>query len=358
MVNMSEKTTPRAQGYAQPAEWAQHRACYTAWPAHEYAWGPALAAAQREFVGFAQAFCEHAEQEPLHVLVDDHAHEAEARAALGAVAAGAHRVVFVRMPYGDVWLRDTAPIFVRRTGAPHDIASVRFRFNGWGEKYIYQSDAQLSSRIAELHGGPSFGADFALEGGALETDGLGTCLTTRSCLLNPNRQAPTGLDAERVVEQRLRELLGFDKLIWLDEGLANDHTDGHIDNIARFVAPGVVVCMEARDADDVNRATLDAIAHKLSVATDARGQALRVTRIPSPGRVLGAEGSVVPASYMNFYIGNRTVVVPGFGTRWDEPAREALAALFPGRDVRMRSARALLEGGGTFHCMTQQEPSP
>lgn len=343
--------TPRAAGYMQPAEWAAHRACYTAWPAHAYAWGSALGAAQCEFAGFAAAFTAHPEQEPLHVLVDDQAHEAEARTALGD---SCKRIEFVRMPYGDVWLRDTAPIFVRRQSGEPRIASVRFRFNGWGQKYIYPHDAELSTRLAEQHGSPAYRIDLTLEGGALEVDGLGTCLTTRSCLQNANRSMPS----EEVVFERLRDALGIEKLIWLDEGLQNDHTDGHIDNIARFVAPGVVVCMEARDANDVNRETLDVIAKKLSQAQDARGQKLRVVRVPSPGRVLGADGNVVPASYMNFYIGNRTVVVPGFGTPWDGPAREALAALFPSHDVRMQSARAILEGGGTFHCMTQQEPLP
>ncbi|HEX2678560.1 MAG TPA: agmatine deiminase family protein [Polyangiales bacterium] len=346
--------TPRSAGYMQPAEWAPHRGCYTAWPAHEYAWGAALAAAQKEFVGFATAFCSEREQEPLSVLVDDDAHEAEARSALAECG---ERIVFKRVAYGDVWLRDTAPIFVRDAKSSR-IAAVRFRFNGWGEKYIYPHDAELSGSLAAHHGGPVFRADFVLEGGALDVDGLGTCLTTRSCLLNPNREAPSGPEAEPRIGARLSDMLGIDKLIWVDAGLQNDHTDGHIDNIARFVAPGVVVCMQAHDADDVNAQTLDEIAATLSAATDARGQKLRVVRVPSPGRVLGSDGNVVPASYMNFIIGNRVVVVPGFGTKWDGPAREALAALFPDRVVRMQSARAILEGGGTFHCMTQQVPAP
>jgi agmatine deiminase len=351
-VHDSEGATgPRAAGYIQPAEWAPHSACYTAWPAHEYAWGPALSAAQREFVGFVRAFTSHREQEPLIVLVDDAAHEAEARRALSAHE---HGIVFLRMPYGDVWLRDTAPIFLRRPGAQRALASVRFRFNGWGEKFVYPHDAELSAQLAERHDGDRYASELILEGGALETDGLGTCMTTRSCLLNPNRGAPS----EPRVADELRDTLGFQKLIWLDAGLANDHTDGHIDNIARFIAPGVVVCMQAHDTDDPNREVLDAIASELSAASDARGQRLHVVRIPSPGRVLGESGEVVPASYMNFIIGNCTVVVPGFGTPWDEPAREVLATLFQGREVRMQSARAILEGGGTFHCMTQQVPTP
>ncbi|HEX7479311.1 MAG TPA: agmatine deiminase family protein [Polyangiales bacterium] len=341
-----QANTARAAGYRQPAEWEPHRGCYTAWPAHEFAWGPHLAAAQHEFADFARAFVSDAGQEPLKVLVDDAEEEARARAAIGPLAA---RITWLQIPCGDVWLRDTAPVFLVGPMGP---ASVRFRFNGWGEKYIYPHDAELSARLARLHDAPGYLCDLIMEGGALEVDGQGTCLTTRSCLLNPNREAPS----PAMVETKVQDALGVSKLIWLDDGLQNDHTDGHIDNIARFVAPGVVVCMQAHDDDDPNRVTFEAIAEQLAAASDARGQALTVVRIPSPGKVLAADGGVVPASYMNFYIGNRTVLVPGFGTRWDAPARAALQELFPDRNVVMCSARALLEGGGTFHCMTQQEP--
>jgi agmatine deiminase len=336
----------------QPAEWELHRGCITAWPAHEYAWGEHLRAAQVEFVAFAEAFAKDPGQEPLRVLVDSDEHAEQARVALRGCGAG---VVLERVPYGDVWLRDTAPIFLK---GKQQLGAVNFRFNGWGEKYIYPNDQELGRRLAERHAETVFEADFVLEGGAVDVDGRGTCLTTRTCLLNDNRQPPTGADREDVIAERLADTLGVSKLIWLDEGLRNDHTDGHIDNIARFVAPGTVVCMQASGDDDPNRATLDTIAGVLQASADASGERLRVVRIPSPGRVLGASGEVVPASYMNFYIGNRTVLVPGFGTRYDEPARQALQQLFPGRNVVMSSARALLEGGGTFHCMTQQVPAP
>jgi agmatine deiminase len=335
-----------------PAEWELHRGCITAWPAHEYAWGEHLRAAQAEFVKFAEAFCADPEQEPLRVLIDHLDHEQDARTALRGCGAG---VVFERVPYGDVWLRDTAPIFLR---GRHQLGAVSFQFNGWGEKFVYPHDTELGARLATLHADTTFQANFVLEGGAVDVDGQGTCLTTRTCLLNDNRKPPTGPDRERVIGARLHDTLGITKVIWLDEGLQNDHTDGHIDNIARFVAPGVVVCMHGSGDDDPNRDTLDAIAKALQSATDATDQPLRVVRIPSPGRVLGASGEVVPASYMNFYIGNRTVVVPGFGTPYDDDARAALQRVFPGRKVVMCSARSLLEGGGTFHCMTQQVPAP
>lgn len=355
--NLSSSSASAAAGYTFPAEWTLHRTCYSAWPTHEYAWGPGLRAAQREYADFVRAFSRVPGQEPLTLLVAPEALE-EAEKAL------ADTLTLVRLEpfeYGDIWLRDTAPLFIKRLGdgasaraAEPALRAARFRFNGWGEKFIYPHDDTLAARLAELQGVPSVAHDFVLEGGAIDVDGAGTCLTTRSCLQNANRGAPSS----ETVAERLRVALGIQHVIWLDAGLANDHTDGHVDNIARFVAEGVVVCMQAQDPDDPNRDALEAIADTLRQARTASGQPLRVERIPSPGRVVGADGQVVPASYMNFYIGNRSVVMPSFGTRWDAPAQTALQKLFRQRQVVASSARAILEGGGTFHCMTQQEPLP
>jgi agmatine deiminase len=344
----TQARTPAALGYRAVAEWECNAACFTAWPAHEYAWGGFLAAAQREYAAFCLALFGDDGAERLELLVADDASEADARAALAQIAT---RVRYHRVPYGDVWLRDTAPIFVR---SARGLGSVRFAFNGWGRKYDYPGDTQLAQRVAELRGVPAFAFDAIVEGGALELDGQGTCLTTESCLLNENRGR--GL-TRAMIESLLRDALAVDKVLWLREGLAGDHTDGHIDNLVRFVAPGVVVHMHASGADDPNRATLEAIARALSEMRDARGRALRCVAVPSPGRVLDAAGEPIAASYMNFYIGNRSVIVPGFGSEWDEPARRVLAEVFPDRRVVVSGARAILEGGGgTFHCMTRQEP--
>jgi agmatine deiminase len=191
----TEGASPREAGYAQPAEWAPHRTCFTAWPAHDYAWGEALHAAQQEFVEFVRAFAGHEAQEPLTIIVDAE-HRAEAQRALPVLP---KRVLFETLPYGDVWLRDTGPVFVK---GPGGVATVRFRFNGWGGKFVYLHDAALAARLAERHRGPAFACDFVLEGGAVEVDGAGTCLTTRSCLQNPNRDAPTD---QRTIDARLRD---------------------------------------------------------------------------------------------------------------------------------------------------------
>jgi agmatine deiminase len=343
-----EPETPRALGYRPVAEWERNVACWSAWPAHEYAWGGYLRDAQREFVGFCRALLAHDGAEQLELLVEDEAAEREAQSALHELGA---RVRYRRLAYGDIWLRDTTPLFVR---GPSGLGGVRFGFNGWGSKYIYPGDAELSARLCATRELPEFVFDSIIEGGALELDGEGTCLTTESCLLNTNRGP--GL-TRAALEGVLHEALGVDKVLWLGTGLAGDHTDGHIDNLARFVAPGVVAHMRAVDDDDPNLETLEATERALRDFKDAAGRGLTLVTLPTPGRVEDAQGAPLAASYLNFYIGNHSVIVPSFGTEHDELAREAVAAAFPQHEVVLRAARAILEGGGgTFHCMTRQEP--
>lgn len=332
-------TAPR-----QPAEWGPHTACWVAWPSAEDLWLENLEPAREAWSAMARAI---AEGERLEVLVPDDEQEDLAKEALEGADARFHRV-----PFGDIWLRDTAPIFVQ--DARGELASARFGFNGWGGKYVLDHDAEVSARVAAIAGLPERAVPWILEGGSIDVDGEGTCLTTRQCLLNPNRNP--SMDA-RAIEAGLRETLGVEKTIWLGDGLLNDHTDGHVDNVARFVAPGVALCMEARSADDPNRAALDALYRELAAATDARGRRLEVVRIPSPGRVEGEDGRVVPASFANFYIGNRAVVVPTYGTRWDDEVVETIGKLFPGRRTVGVPALAILSGGGAFHCITQQQPA-
>jgi agmatine deiminase len=331
----------------QPAEWDRHSACWLAWPSHGHLWRENLASAQAEFTALCLAITEDG-GEALELLVQDAAAEVEARTALASILG---QVRFHSIPVGDIWLRDTAPIFVK--GHSGSLHAACFRFNGWGGKYVLPDDDQVAARVAEGSGLPRLGHGWVLEGGSVEADGEGTLLTTRQCLLNPNRNP--GMNQSEI-EVALLEGLGAAKVLWLDEGLLNDHTDGHIDTLARFVAPGVVVCMESRASDDPNAALLERLAAELATFTDARGHRLQVLRIPSPGVVANEDGELLPASFVNFYIGNRSVVVPTYGTPYDEAAVAALAPLFPGRRVVGRSARAILSGGGAFHCITQQQP--
>ncbi len=347
------ETTPGAGGFFIPAEWQPHAACWLAWPCGETLWGAALAPVRETFVALCHSIADvdphtgTAAGERLLVLVPDAAAATAARHALGAVPARLHM-----MPYGDIWLRDTAPVFTVR--ADGTVATVRFAFNGWGRKYLFPDDLGVAARIAALAGVPAFAYPWILEGGAIEVDGEGTCLTTRQCLLNPNRNPD--LD-QAAIEHGLRAALGVERILWLDRGLVNDHTDGHIDTLARFVAPGVVVCMEATTAEDPNADALAAVARDLERSTDARGRRLEVVRVPAPGRIVEA-GEIVPASYVNFYIGNRTVSVPTYGVAQDDRAVAGIAACFPGRRTVGIPARALVaSGGGAFHCITQQVPA-
>jgi agmatine deiminase len=345
--------TPRAAGFRQPAEWDRHEAVWLAWPSHEDLWGAALGKVRSAFTAFASAIADvdpatgRPRGERLDVLVPDAKNEAAAKTALAGLGARFHRI-----PFGDIWLRDTAPVFL--TGALGARASVSFAFNGWGGKYVLEHDDGVSSRIAEAAGLPVFRFPWVLEGGSVEVDGEGTCLTTRQCLLNPNRNAGMSREA---TEAGLRDALGVTTVLWLGDGLLNDHTDGHVDTLARFVAPGVVVCMCPSGSSDPNAKALLGVDADLRSFRDARGRRLKIVNMPAPGLVTDGAGQAMPASYVNFYVANTTVIVPAYGVPNDEAAREAIAELFPGRRTVSVPARDLLEGGGAFHCISQQEPA-
>jgi agmatine deiminase len=346
-------TTPRAAGFRQPAEWDLHEAVWLAWPSHEDLWGDALVPVRLAFTAFASAIADVAPAtgkprgERLEILVPDAGNEALAKAALAGLGARFHRI-----PFGDIWLRDTAPVFLSGPGGMRATAS--FGFNGWGGKYVLPNDDGVSTRVAEEAGHPIFRFPWVLEGGSVEVDGEGTCLTTRQCLLNPNRNPGMSREA---IESGLEDALGCTAVLWLGDGLLNDHTDGHVDTLARFVSPGVVVCMSPAGKDDPNRKVLAAVEHDLRSFRDAKGRALDVTTIPSPGLVRDSNGETMPASYVNFYIANTTVIVPAYGVPNDEAARVDVAKLFPTRRAVSAPARDLLEGGGAFHCISQQEPA-
>ncbi len=330
------------------AEWAPHKALWIAYPHDVELWGHDLEDAQQECLALCKAL---SLGDRVRLVV---ASEAE-RHALRARTQGLSIDVHV-MSYGDIWLRDTAPVFLRdATGVA--VAGC-FRFNGWGNKYDFADDHHLNLRMANSCAGQDGTAirlfDLVLEGGSVETDGEGTVLTSRQCLLNPNRNP--GLD-QAAIEKALAATLGAEKVLWVDAGLRNDHTDGHIDTLARFVAPGQVVCMAPSGGSDPNVRQLDAIHQALCTFTDARGRRLRVHQIPSPGAVYHRGQDLLPASYLNFLIGNDTVAVPTYQSPYDQQAVAALAKLFPRRRTLGLRALAILSGGGAFHCMSQQMPA-
>lgn len=333
-----------------PAEWEAHKALWVGFPSHEDLWQENLIPAQAEVAALVRVLA-GAGDENVKLLVSGEAAKQTARTLLGDV----QRIDIIEGRFGDIWLRDTGPIYVAAGDASDRLHTlpVAFRNNGWGGKYQLPHDDEVAAQIAVHDGYEPAQEDFIIEGGALEHDGFGTILTTRQCLLNPNRNPNWD---QAVAEQALQKALGARKVIWLDDGLLNDHTDGHIDNLARFVAPGVVVCPVAFGADDPNADVYNRTARALSQQTDARGVPLQVVRIPSPGRVLDEDGEIVPASHMNFLIANDCVVVPVYNERAGELAVEALQTLFAERQVFGLASEAILTGGGSFHCISQQLP--
>lgn len=343
-------TYPRELGYTLPAEWESHRSCWLAWPWDGSLWKEDLQPAQQEFVQLCQAIQKSStsgkQPESVYLMAPSPLHRRQAERFLGE---GGYR--YFEAPYGDIWLRDTGPIFVSdKNGA---VAAVHFKFNGWGGKYHLAGDASIGQQVARFSEVKVFHADWILEGGSVETDGQGLCLTTRQCLLNPNRNP--GM-TEKDLERELGLWLGQEKVLWLSDGLMNDHTDGHIDNLARFVRPGVAVCMRSESETDPNRRVLLDIEKSLRLFSDRNGKPLEIVTIPSPGDVRSKDGSLMPASYMNFYISNTSVVLPIYGTDFDQQAVSAITSLFPDRTVIPIRANRLLTGGGSFHCMTQPFP--
>lgn len=332
----------RGTNPTMPAEWSPHAAVWTAWPALAEEWGGDLGPVRREIASFAQVVADSGER--VRMLVRPEL-RAQARDEVGP------SVDLVPGPYGDVWLRDTGPIFVR-CGA--ELGSVRFRFNGWGKKYVMPGDEEVAAFVQAQVPGRAWDEVLVLEGGSIEVDGEGTLLTTRQCLLEPNRNPSCDVDE---IEERISARLGIKRFLWLQDGLHNDHTDGHVDTLARFVAPGEVVCMHPAGLEDPNREVLETIRNDLATMTDAKGRRLRVHAVPSPGEIRGANGELLAASYVNFYIANTRVVVPQYGVRGDAQALAALAPLFPHREIVGSPARALVAGGGAFHCITQQQPA-
>ena len=318
----------------QPPEWAPHDAVWIGFPSHPELWEDDLEPARAEVTAFARAIRADGKGEtPILVCADEAAGEA-ARALAGDFAE-----VLVR-PFGDVWLRDTGPILL-------DDGSARdFAFNYWGGKYDLPGDEEIGGLLAASRAIDARPCHWVFEGGALDVDGTGLAVTTEQCLLNPNRN-PDLIRGE--IEARLRDDLGIDQVLWLGDGLANDHTDGHVDNLARFVGPNRLALPVPAGEDDPNAA----------VYADAKARAeafgVEVVAIPSPGAV-ERDGEIVPASYMNFYIGNAAVVVPVYGAPNDDKAVAAIQALFPDRVAVGVRADHLLTGGGSLHCISQQIP--
>jgi agmatine deiminase len=292
--------------------------------------------------------------ETVHVLVRDAA--MERRAAERLAAAGARRVRLHRVPTQDAWIRDYGPIVVAQgRGRSRARLALDFTFNAWGGKYAeLLPDDGIPARVAPIHGLPTRRAGIVLEGGSIETNGRGTLLTTTQCLLHPNRNPHL---VREEIELHLREWLGVTHVLWLDEGIAGDDTDGHVDDITRFVDARTVVTAVEEDPSDPNHAPLADNRRRLEAMADQDGRPLEVVALPMPEPVFDADGRRLPASYANYYVANRAVAVPVFGQRRDARALRILKRLFPGRDVVPVRCERVVEGLGALHCLSQQLPA-
>ncbi len=350
---MPETPSPAQLGYRMPAEWEPHAATWLTWPRPDGisfpgkydTVPPVYAAFIRELVAV--------EDVNLNVWHADM--EAWVRGLLKRYGAPLDRVHFHHFPAYEPWCRDHGPVFlVRETEGRHERAVVDWGYNAWGNKYPpCDLDDAVPQHVARLRDLPIFSPGIVMEGGSLDVNGKGTLLTTESCLLNPNRNPH--LDRSQI-EQHLKDYLGVSHIVWLGDGIAGDDTDGHVDDLTRFVDPRTVVTVVEEDPADDNFEPLQENLKRLKTATDQDGRPLRVVELPMP-RLLEHEGQRLPASYANFYIANGRVIVPTYRDPNDRRAVEVLQGVFPDRRVVGLDSMELIWGLGSFHCISQQEPA-
>jgi len=351
--------TPHALGYRMPAEWEPHSAVWLAWP-HDPTSFPRLDQAE---AAFAEFVAEIHTSERVELLVRDAPMQRKAGQLLEARGTDLSQVNFYRTDYADIWFRDYGPIFVADREKQR-LAMTKWIFNAWGNKYEeLLKDTRVPYFMNESLGLPLFEPGIVLEGGSIDVNGRGTLLTTEQCLLSKNRNP--GLRKEDI-EGFLRDYLGATHCIWLAAGIEGDDTDGHIDDVARFVSPTTVVCATQPDRSDPDHEVLEANYQLLLQATDQDSRPLQVVQLPVPGRVgdqklrdqqVGDKQARLPASYANFYIGNTKVLVPTFGVENDAKALGIIQSVFPDRRVIGINAVGLVYGLGTFHCMSQPQPA-
>lgn len=345
------KKAPAVLGYRMPAEWVPHEAIWLSWP-HDRDTFPNLQRVEQAYTEIAAAITPG---EELRLFVTGPEMRERAARQMKKTGTDLGRVRFYEHPYADVWFRDYGPIFLLSKDGKKR-AMTHWIFNAWGGKYPELfDDTKIPELIAEQHPMERFVPGIVLEGGSIEVNGAGTVLTTEQCLLNKNRNP--GLSREQI-ETYLKDYLGVSNVLWLKEGVAGDDTDGHIDDIARFVGPRTVLCACEDDPKDANHAILKENFELLKSMKDQDGKRLEVLKLPMPGPVCRKDGSRLPASYANFYIGTDTVMVPTFSHENDAKALEIIAKAFPNRKTVGIECTAVVHGLGTLHCISQQQPSP
>lgn len=344
-------STPTELGYVMPAEWAPHQATWLSWPHKEASWPGKLDVI---LPVYAQFVAELARSEPVHINVNDAAMEAQARELLAAAGANGP-IQFHHFPTNDAWCRDHGAIFVLRDGpAGRELAATDWDYNAWGNKYPpFDLDTLIPTQMAAHLNVPRFYGGMILEGGSIDVNGAGSLLTSEQCLLNPNRN-PQLTQAE--IEARLRAFFGVQQILWLGDGIIGDDTDGHIDDLARFVAPDTIVTVVEDDPQDENYAILQENLQRLRLMRDLHGKPFTILTLPMPPALVYAEQRL-PASYANFYIANRTVIVPFYNHPNDEVVAATLQRCFPTRSVVGIDCTDIIWGLGAWHCLSQQVPA-
>ncbi len=340
--------TPAALGYRMPAEWEPHAATWLSWPRRD---GISFPESFDRVLPALRAMIEAlVESEQVCINIFNSVHEAEARSVLRGLPM--ERITFYHIPTNEPWCRDHGPIFLRRDRDPK-LAVADWDYNAWGNKYPpFDLDEVAPTRVAEILRVPVFYPRMILEGGSIEVNGAGALLTTESCLLNKNRNPNL---SRNEIERRLRDYLGVRDILWLGDGIAGDDTDGHIDDLARFVADRTVVTVVEEDRDDENYVSLHENLARLREMKIGKNN-LEVVTLPMPKKI-AREGLRLPASYANFYIANTCVLVPTFADSADETALSVLRECFPARRAIGIDCRELIWGLGAFHCLTQQQPA-
>lgn len=346
---MSEVSSPAASGYHMPAEWAAHEGTWFSWPHNPETWPGVLARAEAALADTVHALCSG---EDVHLSVLDANHEAHVRTLLRGHP---QAVYFHHLPTNDAWCRDHGAIFVVNTAARQPRLAINWGFNAWGGKYPpYDLDDAVPEKMAATIDTPVIDGGMILEGGAIEVNGAGSLMTTESCLLSATRN-PHLKRAD--IEQRLRDMLGVTQVLWLPGGdVIGDDTDGHVDNLARFVNKTTIVAPCSGHRSDPNYRVLSENFETLQGLQDPVGRAFQIVALPVPEPVM-FEGQQLPASYANFYIGNEVVLVPAFNQPADAAANEILTDFFPGREVVSIDCRDIVVGLGALHCLSQQIPA-
>jgi agmatine deiminase len=340
--------TPASLGYRMPAEWEPHAATWLSWPRREGISFPN--SYDRVMPTFREMVAALITSEPVCINVANGAHEAEARAVLDELPQ--ERITYYPIPTDEPWCRDHGPMFLTRGEDPR-VAIVDWGHNAWGGKYPpYDLDDAVPTRIAETLALPVYDGGMILEGGSIDVNGSGACLTTESCLLNPNRNR--NMTREQI-ETRMREFMGVRDIIWLSRGTEGDDTDGHIDNLARFVRERTVLAIVEQDRSSANYEPLQENFARLQEIRIG-GEPLEIVKLPTTGKMV-RDDLTLPASYANFYVANEVVLVPTYGDPNDAPAIAIIQHAFPARRVVPIDARELIWGLGAFHCLTQQQPA-